>query len=57
LTVITLVAETTVEATLGFPNAQTGTNLKIYFCEGLDTFFTQKAGLADHWGEMEIIRI
>jgi hypothetical protein len=57
VTVVTLVAQATVEAALGFSDGQAGTNFKIDFCKRLEPFLTQEAGLGNHGRELEIVSI
>jgi hypothetical protein len=57
VTVVALVAQTTVEAAFGFSDGQAGTNFKIDFCERLEPFFTQEAGLGNIGRELEIVGI
>jgi hypothetical protein len=57
LTVVALVAQTTVEAAFGFSDGQTGTNFKINFSKRLEPFLTQEAGLGNHGRELEIVSI
>ena len=57
LTVIALVAQTTVETALGLASGKAGTDLEIYFGKGLEPLCTQEPGLTDTGGKAKIIRI